>query len=206
MYFRHRVIQVRLQPSNSSSCCIFASCCLLFPFLLFILRDRKTGRKKKRHCCSASSKTSFMGWPCSLTLLTPRMWERSWRSNTHSSPSTALAHDLREVPKELSSSLCCQKNDWLNTGSRMRDTKPGTGRDFTYWRGLGGQNNFSCEERGAKNPERKHYNRTREYIIDMQAGTRTQSYDMFFSPRKCLPFTLHLMCCHYWRRLKTKLT
>lgn len=77
MYFRHRVIQVRLQPSNSSSCCIFASCCLLFPFLLFILRDRKTGRKKKkRHCCSASSKTSFMGWPCSLTLLTPRMWER----------------------------------------------------------------------------------------------------------------------------------
>lgn len=207
-YFWHRVIQVRLQPSNNSSCCIFASCCLLFPFLLFILRDRKTGRKKKkRHCCSASSKTSFMGWPCSLTLVTPRISERgSWRSNTHSSPSTALAHDPREAPKELSSSLCCQKNDWLNTGSRMRDTKPGTGRDFTYWKGPGGQNNFSCKERGAKKPESKHYNRTREYIIDTQADTRTESYDIFFSPRKCLQFTPHLKCCHYWMRLKTKLT
>lgn len=75
MYFWHRVIQVGLQPSNSSSHCIFASCCLLFPLLLFILRDSKTGRKK-RHYCSASSKTSFMGWPCSLVLLTPRIWER----------------------------------------------------------------------------------------------------------------------------------
>lgn len=51
--------------------------CLLlstFSLLLFILRDNKTGRKK-RHYCSASSKTSFMGWPCSLALLTPRIWE-----------------------------------------------------------------------------------------------------------------------------------
>lgn len=43
-------------------------------------------------------------------------------------------------------------------------------------------------KRGKKNPESKHYNRTGEYIIDTQAGTRTQSYEIFF-PKKM--FTVH---------------
>lgn len=150
MYFWLRVIQVRLQPSNSSSHCFFASCCLLFPFLMFILRDRKTGRKKKRDCCSASSKTSFMGWPCSLTLLTPRIWERILEKQ-YTQLSLDCSGSWPEGSAEGALFISLLPEKWL-AQHRFKDERHQArdGRDFTYWKGLGGQNNFSCKERGSK--------------------------------------------------------
>jgi len=39
---------------------------------------------------------------------------------------------------------------------------------------------FLLQRKRGKKIEIEHYNKMREYIISMQAGTRTESYDIFF--------------------------
>lgn len=197
MYFWRRVIQVGLQPSNSSSRCIFASCCLLFPLLLFILRDRKTGRekKKKRHYCSASSKTSFMGWPCSLALLTPRIWERILVKQ-YAQRSLGCSGSWPERSTEGALFISSLPEKWL-AQHRFKDERHQAreGEGLRLPSGARRTKQFLLQRKRAKKKikkiESKHYNRTREYIISTQAGTRTESYDIFF-PQENLYSSHHI--------------
>lgn len=94
----------------------FHSCCLFW---------RIAKEKKEENYYLASSKTSFMGWPCCLVLVTlEELREESQCFLDYS--------DLREALKEPSLSSCCYTNDWLSTGSRMKKAKRETWRGSDY--------------------------------------------------------------------------
>lgn len=141
----------------------------------------KGKKKKKRHYCSASSKTSFMGWPCSLALLTPRIWERiPVKQHTQCSLSCSGMWPKRSTEGAILMSLLPEK--WLaQHGFKDERHQAREGEGLFLLSGARRTKQFLLQKKERqKKIESKNHNRTREYIISMQAGTQTEIYDTFF--------------------------